>query len=95
MRIANLAGQPAINGTDSAPRNEDTQRKAPAVPLEAPDERTRDRQVLDAARIALDRTPEIDTARVAAVRAALAAGDIRFDAGTLAGVIQRYHGGRG
>ncbi|HGL4260762.1 flagellar biosynthesis anti-sigma factor FlgM [Burkholderia dolosa] len=49
--------------------------------------------MLDAARAVLDDTPEIDVARVARVRAALAAGDIRVDAVKLADVIQRYHGG--
>jgi negative regulator of flagellin synthesis FlgM len=39
--------------------------------------------------------PEIDSARVAAVRDALARGEIRFDAQRLAGLIERFHGGRG
>ncbi len=93
MRITNLAGQTAINGTDSAQRAEGTQRKAAVAPITAVGEKTRDRQALDAARAALGNSAEIDMARVNQIRAALAAGEIRFDAGKLAGVIQRYHGG--
>lgn len=44
---------------------------------------------------ALAAMPEIDSARVAAVRDALARGEIRFDAQRLAGLIERFHGGRG
>lgn len=39
--------------------------------------------------------PEIDHAKVAAIRDALAKGEIRFDAGKLAGLITRYHGPHG
>lgn len=38
--------------------------------------------------------PEIDQAKVEAVRDALAKGEIKFDAKKLAGLIERYHGGR-
>ncbi|KIA81548.1 flagellar biosynthesis anti-sigma factor FlgM [Chromobacterium amazonense] len=38
--------------------------------------------------------PEIDQAKVDAVRAALARGEVRFDPQRLAGLIERYHGGR-
>jgi negative regulator of flagellin synthesis FlgM len=38
--------------------------------------------------------PEVDEAKVAAVREALARGEIQFDAAKLAGLIARYHGGR-
>jgi len=48
-----------------------------------------------AAQEALAAMPEIDSARVAAVRDALARGEIRFDAQRLAGLIERFHGGRG
>jgi len=44
---------------------------------------------------ALANMPEIDLAKVAAVRDALAKGEITFDAGKLAGLIARYHGGQG
>ena len=44
---------------------------------------------------ALAALPEIDHAKVAAIRDALAKGEIRFDAGKLAGLITRYHSGNG
>ncbi|QEL55721.1 flagellar biosynthesis anti-sigma factor FlgM [Chromobacterium paludis] len=43
---------------------------------------------------ALRAMPEIDASRVEAVRAALARGEVRFDAQRLAGLIEQYHGGR-
>jgi negative regulator of flagellin synthesis FlgM len=43
----------------------------------------------------MDQLPEVDSAKVAEIKAALADGSIKFDAGKLAGLIQRYHGGRG
>lgn len=43
---------------------------------------------------ALSQMPEIDQAKVDAVRDALAKGEIKFDAGKLAGLIARYHGGQ-
>jgi negative regulator of flagellin synthesis FlgM len=39
--------------------------------------------------------PEIDAARVAEIRAALERGELGFDAGKLAQLIERYHGSRG
>ena len=93
MRIANVAGHTAINETDSVQRSDAAQRKTAVAPIGAVGEKTRDRQALDAAQAGMDSTPEIDTARVAAIRAAMAAGEVRFDAGKLAGMIQRYHGG--
>ena len=39
--------------------------------------------------------PEIDHAKVAELRDAIARGDLQFDAAKLAGLIQRFHGGRG
>lgn len=60
---------------------------AEATPLQA--------GTLAPAQEALAAMPEIDSARVAAVREALARGEIRFDAQRLAGLIERFHGGRG
>ena len=51
--------------------------------------------VLQPAKTALDAMPEIDQAKVAALREALARGEISFDANRLAQLIQRFHGGRG
>ena len=41
---------------------------------------------------AMKSMPEIDHARVAELRDALAKGELPFDAGRLAGLIQRFHG---
>ncbi|MDZ7862158.1 flagellar biosynthesis anti-sigma factor FlgM [Acidovorax sp.] len=62
-----------------------------AAPLDEPE---RASGMLEAAQSALRAMPEIDEAKVAALRDALARGEIRFDAGKLAGLITRYHGGR-
>lgn len=67
---------------------------APAQTAAALDEPGRASGVLEAAQSALRAMPEIDEAKVAALRDALARGEIRFDAGKLAGLITRYHGGR-
>lgn len=50
--------------------------------------------VLQTAQAALHSMPEIDEAKVAALRDALARGEVKFDAGKLAGLIARYHGVR-
>lgn len=51
--------------------------------------------VLQPALQALRDMPEIDQARVDAIRAALARGELPFDAGKLAGLIERFHGSKG
>lgn len=51
--------------------------------------------VLQPAAKALAALPDFDAARVAELRDALAKGELPFDAGRLAGLIQRFHGGRG
>lgn len=50
--------------------------------------------VLQPALAALREMPEIDHAKVAELRDALAKGELPFDAGKLAGLIERFHGGR-
>jgi negative regulator of flagellin synthesis FlgM len=49
---------------------------------------------LQQAQAALDALPQIDEAKVATLREALAKGELPFDAGKLAGLIDRYHGSR-
>ena len=49
--------------------------------------------VLQPAQKALGALPDFDAARVAELRDALAKGELPFDAGRLAGLIQRFHGG--
>ncbi|UCV08966.1 hypothetical protein [Dechloromonas denitrificans] len=48
--------------------------------------------VLQPALAALRDMPEIDPAAVKTLRDALAKGEVPFDAGRLAGLIERYHG---
>ena len=51
-------------------------------------------EVLQPALAALRDLPEIDSERVAELRDLLAKGELPFDAGRLAGLIQRFHGGK-
>ena len=48
--------------------------------------------VLQPALAALQAMPNIDQAKVAALRDALARGEVPFNAARLAGLIERYHG---
>ncbi|MFS2080379.1 flagellar biosynthesis anti-sigma factor FlgM [Telluria sp. Tellsp131] len=50
--------------------------------------------VLQPAQKALGALPDFDAARVAELRDALAKGELPFDAGRLAGLIQRFHGSK-
>jgi len=50
-------------------------------------------EVLQPAAEALRAMPDFDAARVAELRDALAKGELPFDPGRLAGLIQRFHGG--
>jgi len=69
---------------------------AAAAPVSAPaaDEPLAS-SVLQPAQSALRSLPDFDAARVAELRDALAKGELPFDAGRLAGLIQRFHGGQG
>lgn len=51
-------------------------------------------EVLKPAAEALRAMPDFDAARVAELRDALARGELPFDPGRLAGLIQKFHGGR-
>lgn len=51
--------------------------------------------VLQPALAALRDMPEIDQARVAALKDALARGEVPFDPDKLAGLIERFHGSKG
>jgi negative regulator of flagellin synthesis FlgM len=50
--------------------------------------------VLQPAQTARGALPDFDAARVAELRDALAKGELPFDAGRLAGLIQRFHGSK-
>jgi len=73
------------------------QRAVVQAPSEAPDSAAPALQssVLQPAAEALRALPDFDAARVAELRDALAKGELPFDAGRLAGLIERFHGGRG
>ena len=51
--------------------------------------------VLQPAQGALKALPDFDAAKVAELRDALSKGQLPFDAGRLAGLIQRFHGSQG
>ncbi len=51
-------------------------------------------EVLKPAQATLAAMPDVDEVKVAALRDALAKGEIKFDANRLSQLIQRYHGGR-
>jgi negative regulator of flagellin synthesis FlgM len=76
---------PAIGGATAAP--------APAAPV-AESTSVLQSDVLQPAAKALAALPDFDAARVAELRDALAKGELPFDPARLAGLIQRFHGGR-
>ena len=69
---------------------------APAVPADAPAQASAALQsdVLKPAQEAMRALPDFDAARVAELRDALARGELPFDPGRLAGLIQKFHGSR-
>jgi negative regulator of flagellin synthesis FlgM len=56
---------------------------------------TLESRVLQPAQGALKALPDFDAAKVAELRDALSKGELPFDAGRLAGLIQRFHGSKG
>jgi negative regulator of flagellin synthesis FlgM len=82
ITIAPQAGAPA-----AAPA------AAPVAPAVATD--TLESSVLQPAQSALKALPDFDAAKVAELRDALSKGELPFDAGRLAGLIQRFHGSQG
>jgi len=78
---------PAIGGATAAP--------APVAPAPAAESTSvLQSDVLQPATKALAALPDFDAARVAELRDALAKGELPFDPARLAGLIQRFHGGR-
>lgn len=75
---------PQVGGAAAAPA---------AAPVSAPaGTDALESAVLQPAQKALGALPDFDAARVAELRDALAKGELPFDAGRLAGLIQRFHG---
>jgi negative regulator of flagellin synthesis FlgM len=78
---------PALGGATAAP--------APAAPPPVAESTSvLQSDVLQPAAKALAALPDFDAARVAELRDALAKGELPFDPARLAGLIQRFHGGR-
>ncbi|MBD8528991.1 MULTISPECIES: flagellar biosynthesis anti-sigma factor FlgM [unclassified Massilia] len=78
---------PAIGGAAPAAASAAAPAAASNAPLQS--------EVLQPAAKALAALPDFDAARVAELRDALAKGELPFDPARLAGLIQRFHGGRG
>jgi negative regulator of flagellin synthesis FlgM len=67
---------------------------APAV-VHSPAAEALESAVLQPAQSALKALPDFDADKVAELRDALSKGELPFDAGRLAGLIQRFHGSQG
>lgn len=78
---------PAVGGAAAATT-------APAAAASAAAPAALESEVLKPAAQALRALPDFDAARVAELRDALAKGELPFDPARLAGMIQRFHGGR-
>ena len=83
----------ALNRTGAASGAEAASSVAPGGSGAAPKAALQS-EVLQPAMAALRDMPDIDNARVAELRDLLAKGELPFDAGRLAGLIQRFHGGK-
>jgi negative regulator of flagellin synthesis FlgM len=98
-----------INGSSAPSESQAPQRSSAGAPLDAATEAgaaaaapagaaasgpALQSEVLQPALAALRAMPEIDHARVAQLRDALAKGELPFDPARLAGLIQRFHGGQ-
>lgn len=86
MRVNNPAGASPLAPVRGTPAPAETPATAEATPAALQS------GVLGPAMQALREMPEIDEARVAQLREAYQRGELRFDAGKLAALIQRYHG---
>lgn len=91
MRITSTPGLPDTLSTAATSEVAATA-PASAPPASAPAAAELQSAVLQPALAALRELPDIDHARVAALRVALARGDLPFDADKLAGLIERFHG---
>jgi len=87
MKISGTTVSTVTPGGQAAPAPVQAEAQAlPAAALQS--------EVLKPAADALSAMPDFDAARVAELRAALARGELPFDPGRLAGLIQKFHGGR-
>jgi negative regulator of flagellin synthesis FlgM len=87
------ASTPSITIAPQAGASAAAPAAAPVAPAIATD--TLESSVLQPAQSALKALPDFDAAKVAELRDALSKGELPFDAGRLAGLIQRFHGSQG
>ncbi|MBM3114708.1 flagellar biosynthesis anti-sigma factor FlgM [Jeongeupia naejangsanensis] len=80
-----VAATPAAQGTDTAAKPQSTTVRTAPAGLQS--------DALKPAQAALAELPDFDADKVAEIKAALADGRIGFDAGKLAALIRRHHGG--
>lgn len=89
MRITSASSQIE---TPAVARVSEAEGAASAAAAPAPAAAPLQSAVLAPALAALRNMPEIDSAKVAALRDALAKGELPFDPAKLAGLIERFHG---
>lgn len=93
MRVSGTPSLPEAAAAAKPPAAEPVTPKAAAAGAAAPASAELQSAVLRPALDALREMPEIDQAKVEALRDALARGELPFDAGKLAGLIERFHRG--
>ncbi len=94
MRVPATPGSPQPAAAAQSAAVEPVAQKAAAEPAAAaPASEALQSAVMRPALAALREMPDIDQARVEALRDALARGELPFDAGKLAGLIERFHRG--
>jgi negative regulator of flagellin synthesis FlgM len=94
MKISTGTVQSPMTGSGPAVEAAAVEPVAPAPPVRAPGaavEGALQSAVLQPALAALRDMPDMDQARVAALRDALARGEVPFNAAKLAGLVERFH----
>lgn len=96
MKLTNVLapGAAALNTGAGAPVIRSGATSASVVAPDAVHLGTQTERV-QSAHVQLAAMAEVDAARVAEIKAALARGEIGFDAQKIAGLVVRHHGGRG
>ena len=97
MKVTSLGPAGEIRAVGQAQTQPAARLAASAASVVAPDQVHVGEQTehVQAAQVAMAAMPEIDAQRVAEIKAALARGEIAFDAQKIAGLVVRHHGGRG
>jgi negative regulator of flagellin synthesis FlgM len=94
MRIAGTGPHPLAAGPTTAVSETPSASEAAASAAAAPSAAPLQSAAMQPALAALRKMPDMDMDRVAQLRDALAKGELPFDASKLAGLIERFHGGR-